>query len=85
MENKMLRFMKLSDNAIAPIRGTPSSAGLDLASSHDVVIEKRSRGIVYTDIRILLPKNCYGRIADRSGCGGCMRSRLYGGFVGCTF
>ena len=59
--------MKLSDNAVAPIRGTPLSAGLDLASSHDLVIEKRSRGVVHTDIRILLPENCYGRIADRSG------------------
>ncbi|NWH93323.1 DUT protein, partial [Aegithalos caudatus] len=62
-----LRFTKLSENAFAPSRGSPRSAGYDLYSAYDCVIPPMEKGVVKTDIQIALPAGCYGRIAPRSG------------------
>ena len=53
--------------ATIPTRSTPGSAGLDLYSTHSVVIPPHSRGIIQTGIRVQIPDGYYGRIAPRSG------------------
>ncbi|XP_062998342.1 deoxyuridine 5'-triphosphate nucleotidohydrolase, mitochondrial isoform X1 [Elgaria multicarinata webbii] len=65
--NKMLRFAKLSENAIAPSRGSSRAAGYDLYSAYDCEIPASGKAIVKTDIQIALPAGCYGRVAPRSG------------------
>ena len=66
--DEVIFFKKLTENAFAPSRATVSSAGLDLYSAYDQVIEPGGRCLCSTDIQIMLPaKNCYGRIAPRSG------------------
>ncbi|NXH96187.1 DUT protein, partial [Pachycephala philippinensis] len=62
-----LRFTKLSDNAVAPSRGSARAAGYDLYSAYDCVIPPMEKAVVKTDIQIALPSGCYGRVAPRSG------------------
>lgn len=62
-----LHVKKLSENAIIPVRGSPLSAGFDLASAENTVIKAGCRGIVKTDLSIACPPNTYARIAPRSG------------------
>ncbi|XP_068814344.1 deoxyuridine 5'-triphosphate nucleotidohydrolase, mitochondrial isoform X1 [Struthio camelus] len=62
-----LRFVKLSENASAPSRGSARAAGYDLYSAYDCVIPPMEKAVVKTDIQIALPSGCYGRVAPRSG------------------
>ena len=62
-----LKIVKLSKHATKPSRGSKGAAGLDLYSAHPVYIEPWKTALVYTDIKIKLPQDCYGRIAERSG------------------
>lgn len=62
-----LGIVRLSKNATLPIKATKDSIGYDLFSAESVVIEKQDKALIATDIRIVLPKGCYGRIAARSG------------------
>lgn len=62
-----LRFVKLSNNARTPTRGSVHSAGLDLYSACDCVVKCHDKHLVKTDIQIELPDGCYGRVAPRSG------------------
>ncbi|ANS71121.1 dutpase [Pteropox virus] len=57
----------LSEHATVPTKGSEGSAGYDLYSAYDYVVEAKSRALVKTDIQISLPSGCYGRIAPRSG------------------
>ncbi len=50
-----------------PVRATPGSAGLDLYASRPTVIPPKGRAVVRTDLRVLVPVGCYGRLAPRSG------------------
>ena len=61
-----LRIKKLSEFATLPKRGTPLSAGYDLAAAYDTTIPARGKGIVKTDLAMAVPPTCYGRIAPRS-------------------
>lgn len=63
----VIHFVKLSEHAKMPTRGTPFSAGYDLYSSQPISIPPMSRALVSTDLQIALPRGCYGRIAPRSG------------------
>ncbi|XP_015267272.1 PREDICTED: deoxyuridine 5'-triphosphate nucleotidohydrolase, mitochondrial isoform X2 [Gekko japonicus] len=62
-----LRFAKLSENALAPSRGSSRAAGYDLYSAYDCEILPLGKAVVKTDIQISLPSGCYGRVAPRSG------------------
>lgn len=62
-----LQVVRLTDNAILPVRGTSGSAGLDLYSTDGYVILPGHRVVVSTGIAIKLPLGTYGRIAPRSG------------------
>ena len=50
-----------------PVRSTSQSAGYDLFSCEDVVIEPSVRRSVRTGISLSMPEGVYGRIAPRSG------------------
>ena len=62
-----IKFILTTENASVPQRGTRQSAGYDLKSAETCVISARSHKAVKTDIKVVLPKNTYGRIASRSG------------------
>ena len=57
----------LNDDAKVPTRGTPLSAGYDLYSTSDVVIEPHKQKLISTGIAMNIPEGYYGRIAPRSG------------------
>ena len=63
----MLRFVKITENASTPTKGSPLSAGYDLYSSEDVDIPARDKAAIATDLKISVPVGTYGRIAPRSG------------------
>lgn len=67
MAEEVLWFRKLSERASPPVRATPGSAGIDLASAGSYLVPARSRRVVDIDICIQMPDGCYGLIAGRSG------------------
>ena len=62
-----MSFKRLSEHAIAPMWASHGAAGYDLFSAETKEIASQERGIVKTDIAIMLPYGTYGRIAPRSG------------------
>ncbi|XP_020016156.1 deoxyuridine 5'-triphosphate nucleotidohydrolase, mitochondrial isoform X1 [Castor canadensis] len=62
-----LRFVRLSEHATAPTRGSSRAAGYDLYSAYDYTVPSMEKALVKTDIQIALPSGCYGRVAPRSG------------------
>jgi dUTP pyrophosphatase len=65
--SSFLSFRRLSQYALAPIRGSQHAAGYDLSSAYDGIVEAHGRFTFKTDLQIKLPVGCYGRIAPRSG------------------
>ncbi|EDS45494.1 deoxyuridine 5'-triphosphate nucleotidohydrolase [Culex quinquefasciatus] len=63
----VLRFAKLTDQAIAPSKGSAKAAGFDLKSAYEYTVPARGKQLVMTDIQVQLPEGCYGRVAPRSG------------------
>jgi dUTP pyrophosphatase len=63
----VLEFEFTTENAFAPVKGTPGSAGFDLKASESCTIPPRSRISVNTDLKVCLPNYCYGMIKSRSG------------------
>lgn len=64
----MSLFVKrLTYSATLPSRGSAHAVGYDLYASEDYLIPRGARMIVNTGIAIVIPKNCYGRVAPRSG------------------
>ncbi|XP_036298824.1 deoxyuridine 5'-triphosphate nucleotidohydrolase, mitochondrial isoform X2 [Pipistrellus kuhlii] len=60
-----LRFVRLSEHATAPSKGSARAAGYDLYSAYDYTIPPMEKTLVKTDIQIALPSGCYGRVALR--------------------
>ena len=56
----------MNDDAIIPVRASKESTGLDLYSSVDIDIEVGSIKKINTGICILVPKNSYGSIRNKS-------------------
>jgi dUTP pyrophosphatase len=65
--SNILKFVKLSEFARTPTRGSNYSAGLDLYSAEKKIVKANSQGVISTDISLQLPFGTYGRIAPRSG------------------
>jgi len=63
----VLKYVKLTENALPPTKESPRAAGFDLKSAYSVVIPAGGNELVKTDLTIQLPTGCYGRIAPRSG------------------
>lgn len=62
-----LKFQKLSENAIAPVRGTAGSSGLDVFSPIDITISKRSDGLIPLDLRFEIPFGWDLAVYNKSG------------------
>lgn len=62
----ILRFVKLTNNASTPSKGSKMAAGYDLSSAYDYIIPSHGKNIVFTDIQVEIPDGCYARIAPRS-------------------
>ena len=63
----VLKFVKISDKAHAPTKGSPLAAGYDLYSAADLTVEPRGNALVPTDLKVAVPRGTYGRVAPRSG------------------
>ncbi|XP_023718426.1 deoxyuridine 5'-triphosphate nucleotidohydrolase [Cryptotermes secundus] len=63
----VLRFVKLTDKALSPVKHSAKCAGFDLRSAYDTMVPARGNALIKTDLQIALPPGCYGRIAPRSG------------------
>uniref|UniRef100_A0A1B0A0M9 Deoxyuridine 5'-triphosphate nucleotidohydrolase n=1 Tax=Glossina pallidipes TaxID=7398 RepID=A0A1B0A0M9_GLOPL len=69
----VLRWAKLTEHALEPVRGSERAAGLDLRSAYDLKFEydlkvpARGKALVKTDLQIQVPSGSYGRVAPRSG------------------
>lgn len=57
----------LNENAQCPKKGSKDAAGFDLYSSEEIVVPAKNKCLVSTGISISIPKDCYGRVAPRSG------------------
>jgi dUTP pyrophosphatase len=66
-ETSVLDFNRLDDRATLPTRGSAESAGLDLYSIEDLMIEPKQRVLARTGLAVAIPPAHYGRIAPRSG------------------
>ena len=60
---EVLRFVKLTENAYAPSKGSPEAAGFDLYSAYDYEVKPKDKVLVMTDIQL---SGSYGCIAPRS-------------------
>ncbi|EDW78650.1 uncharacterized protein Dwil_GK21239 [Drosophila willistoni] len=67
IEKCVLRFAKLTEHALEPVRGSAKAAGADLRSAYDIVVPARGKAIVKTDLQVQVPEGSYGRVAPRSG------------------
>jgi deoxyuridine 5'-triphosphate nucleotidohydrolase len=47
--------------------GSSQAAGADLRSAYDITITAFGKGLIETDLTILVPSGYYARIAPRSG------------------
>ena len=63
---KVLKCVRLTENARIPTRGTYRSVGHDLYSAYEYTIRAGGQALVKTDLQIAMPPGCYGRIASRS-------------------
>lgn len=66
-ETQKLKFVRLTEHARAPTRGSAHAAGLDLYSAHDYQVPAGGRCLCLTDLQVSIPEGCYGRVAPRSG------------------
>ena len=62
-----VNVLKCHENAVMPKRGSDFSAGSDLYSVLDYIIEPKSRCLISTGLKMQFPHNVYARIAPRSG------------------
>ena len=62
----ILKYSRLTKNAVPPTHYTPHAAGYDLYSAYAYSIDPGQKVLVTTDLHFEFPSRCYGRIADRS-------------------
>lgn len=62
-----MQFIKTRDQCTIPQRGTPLSAGFDLASAEDITLLPNKVTCIPVGIAVKLPEGYYGRVALRSG------------------
>ena len=67
LSHPVLRVELMNEDAKMPVKGSEKAAGYDLFSAVEIPIPARGKECVSTGIKIMLPENCYGRIAPRSG------------------
>ncbi|KAJ8683907.1 hypothetical protein QAD02_019699 [Eretmocerus hayati] len=63
----VLKYVKMTDKAFEPTKGSANSAGYDLKSAYDHVVPARGKTLIKTDLKFAVPEGTYGRVAPRSG------------------
>ncbi|XP_030752402.1 deoxyuridine 5'-triphosphate nucleotidohydrolase-like [Sitophilus oryzae] len=63
----ILKYNKIVSHAFEPTKGSLRAAGYDLKSLLNTIVPAKGKATIPTGIKLELPKNCYGRIAPRSG------------------
>jgi dUTP pyrophosphatase len=53
-----LQYVKLTPNTLPPTRGSSMAEGLDLKSAYNITIPAYGKGLVATDLAILVPSRC---------------------------
>jgi dUTP pyrophosphatase len=67
-ESNLLQYALLSPFAYPPCEPAyEHSAGVDLRSCYNHIVSPLGSALVSTELQLQLPRNCYGRIAARSG------------------
>jgi dUTP pyrophosphatase len=63
--NNTLKFIRLDSTAVAPTRGTPGSAGVDVTVTH---LKKIENDVHYfgTGLSVRVPEGCYSLLYPRS-------------------
>lgn len=61
------RVQKLHPRAILPTKASSGSAGYDLSSIENIIIDPGGKALIRTGLKIAIPENTYGRVAPRSG------------------
>ena len=85
MDGTEVKFVKISQDAIVPKRGSLFAAGFDLFSPKTVEIPSSDRVLILTNIAIQLPVGTYGRIAPRSGLALAHFIDVGGGVIDCDY
>jgi len=67
MITKVVKFIKINPDAVAPSHKTRESAGVDFHSVEDVILEKGQTRAVKTGIRLELPEGTHLQVRSRSG------------------
>ncbi len=65
-EKNVLKFVRMSEKACIPTKGSRLAAGYDLYSAVDTIIEPYDKALIQTDLKVAIPHGTYGRIAPRS-------------------
>ena len=66
LNNQVLSFVKLTKNAITPLKTLSGAAGFDLFSAYEYEVQPGGKELVLTDIQIEPPFGTYVRKAPRS-------------------
>jgi len=61
-----LKFVRVLNDALPPFRATPKSAGFDLCSPIDYIVEPGAIVKINIGLKFQLPRNTYGCITSRS-------------------
>jgi dUTP pyrophosphatase len=67
VEEEVIKFEKLNDEAILPVRATEASAGYDIHTIEDGILNPGDRKIFKTGLAIKLPKEYYAAVVSKSG------------------
>ena len=67
MDYVQMLFVKMSSEAVIPIRATEHSVGLDFYSPSDYIMPPGSHLWIPTQIKVKIPLGHYGRLASKSG------------------
>lgn len=67
MMEDVLKVKRLANAAILPKRPKKGDAGYDLFAQEEVILTAHKQTAIKTGLSMTIPKNCYGRIAPRSG------------------
>jgi dUTP pyrophosphatase len=62
-----IRFKRMLDDAILPFRADPGSAGYDLSSPVDAIVQPHSMEFIKSGWAVEIPKGFFGAIYARSG------------------
>jgi dUTP pyrophosphatase len=62
-----IRFKRMFDDAILPFRADPGSAGYDLSSPVDAIVQPHSMEFIKSGWAVEIPKGFFGAIYARSG------------------